>query len=66
MSFLFGMGELFDVETLRTLYPGGPGEYLDRFTAPLDRAIEAGFIVAADRAEILAVAKLTFPSDRGG
>jgi hypothetical protein len=66
MSFLFGSGQLFDAQTLRTLYPGGPGEYLERFTAALDRAIEAGFIVAADRAEILALAKLTFPSDRGG
>ena len=66
MSFLFGSGQLLDAETLRTLYPGGSGDYLERFTAALDRAIEAGFIVAADRAEILALAKLTFPSDRAG
>jgi hypothetical protein len=66
MSFLFGSGQLFDAQTLRTLYPGGAGEYLEPFTAALDRAIEEGFIVAADRAEILALAKLTFPSDRGG
>ena len=66
MSFLFGSGQLLDAETLGTLYPGGCGEYLERFTAALDRAIEAGFIVAADREEILALAKLTFPSDRGG
>jgi hypothetical protein len=66
MSFLFGSGQLLDAETLGALYPGGSGEYLERFTAALDRAIEAGFIVAADREEILALAKLTFPSDRGG
>ena len=66
MSFLFGSGQLLDTQTLRALYPGGAGEYLERFTAALDLAIEAGFIVAADRAEILALAKLTFPSDRGG
>jgi alpha/beta hydrolase family protein len=53
MSFLFGSGELFDADTLRRLYPGGPDEYLDRFTGALDLAVESGFIVAADRGEIL-------------
>ncbi|MCG5434550.1 hypothetical protein LV457_19975, partial [Mycobacterium sp. MYCO198283] len=35
MSFLFGSGEVFDIETLRSLYPGGPADYLERFTAAL-------------------------------
>jgi hypothetical protein len=52
MSFLFGSGELFDAETLHRLYPGGPSEYLDRFTRALDLAVESGFLVAADRREI--------------
>ncbi|PRC42023.1 hypothetical protein C6A85_000000112625 [Mycobacterium sp. ITM-2017-0098] len=56
MSFLFGSGELFDANTVRRLYPGGPTEYLDRFTQALDLAIESGFIVPADRSEILELA----------
>ena len=56
MSFLFGSGELFDPATLSSLYPGGSGEYLARFTAALDGAIESGFILAADRSEILELA----------
>jgi hypothetical protein len=56
MSFLFGSGELFDAATLSALYPGGSGEYLMRFTAALDGAIESGFILAADRSEILELA----------
>ncbi len=60
MSFLFGSGEMFDEATVSRLYPGGVSDYLDRFTAALDRAIEGGFIVPADRAEILQLAAATF------
>jgi len=63
MSFLFGSGEPFDTETLRTLYPGGSAEYLERFTEALDRAVDSGFIVAADRGEILELAAASFPGD---
>jgi len=63
MSFLFGSGELFDAETLRALYPGGPAEYLERFTVALDRAIASGFIVAADREEILELAAASYPHE---
>jgi hypothetical protein len=61
MSFLFGSGEVFDADTVRGLYPGGAADYVDRFTAALDRAIKDRFIVTADRAEILALAEATFP-----
>lgn len=61
MSMLFGSGEPFDAATLRRLYPGGAGEYLERFTAALDEAIDAGFILPADRAEILLLAAATYP-----
>ncbi|HET7664890.1 MAG TPA: alpha/beta hydrolase domain-containing protein, partial [Mycobacterium sp.] len=61
MSFLFGSGKLFDAGTLRTLYPGGSAEYLERFADALDRAIEARFIVAADRGEILQLAAASYP-----
>ncbi len=61
MSSIFGSGEPFDATTLRRLYPGGVGEYLDRFTGALDTAIAAGFVLAADRAEILALAAASYP-----
>jgi hypothetical protein len=61
MSLLFGSGEPFDTATLRRLYPGGSAEYLARFTQALDEAITSGFIVAADRQEILELAAATFP-----
>jgi Alpha/beta hydrolase domain len=60
MSFLFGSGEMFDAATLRTLYPDGSAAYLERFTDALDRTIDSGFIVAADRSEILELAAATF------
>lgn len=61
MSFLFGTGEVFDADTVRSLYPGGAADYLARFGDALDRAIDAGFIVAADRTEILQLAEASFP-----
>jgi Alpha/beta hydrolase domain len=61
LALLFGTGEPFDAATLAGLYPGGSAEYLERFTAALDSAIDAGFIVAADRPEILELAEATFP-----
>ncbi|BBZ72992.1 alpha/beta hydrolase domain-containing protein [Mycobacterium paraseoulense] len=64
MSALFGSGELFDADTLRRLYPGGMSQYLQRFTAALDASIRSGFILAADRAEILELAAATYPGDR--
>ena len=41
------------------LYPGGAPEYLDRFATALDAAIRAGFLLPADRDEILALAAAT-------
>jgi hypothetical protein len=61
MAWLFGCGEPFDAATVGRLYPGGPTEYLKSFTAALDSAIGSGFILAADRAEILALAAATYP-----
>ena len=57
-----GSGEMFDAETLSKLYPGGSADYLERFTEALDRAISSGFIVSADRSEILLLAAATFES----
>jgi hypothetical protein len=61
MAAIFGCGEPFDAATLRRLYPGGPTEYLESFTAALDTAIQSGFILPADRAEILRLAAVTYP-----
>jgi len=63
MAAIFGSGEPFDAATLRRLYPGGRAEYLDRFTAALDKAIQSGFILPADRAEILELAAATYPAN---
>jgi hypothetical protein len=60
MAAIFGSGEPFDAATLHRLYPGGATEYLGRFTTALDAAIQSGFIVAADRTEILELAAATF------
>ena len=62
LSALFGTGEVFDTATLRRLYPGGTAEYLERFEAALDTAIRSGFIVPADRAEIVELAALMYPA----
>ncbi|ORW73882.1 alpha/beta hydrolase domain-containing protein [Mycobacterium saskatchewanense] len=60
MSAIFGSGEPFDAATLNRLYPDGAAEYLARFGAALDAAIQAGFILPADREEILALAAATY------
>jgi hypothetical protein len=62
MAMIFGSGEPFDAATVRRLYPGGAQQYLGSFTAALDSAIQSGFILPADRAEILELAAATFPS----
>jgi hypothetical protein len=60
-AFLFGTtGELTAADLAR-LYPGGQGDYLGRFEYALDAAIKAGFLLAADRTEILAVAAASWP-----
>ena len=56
VGFLAGVGQPFDAAALARLYPGGRSEYLRRFQAALDSAISAGFILPADRQEILGVA----------
>jgi len=65
MSAIFGSGELFDANTIQRLYPGGSAQYLESFTASLDAAIGAGFILPADRAEILQLAAATYPGEPG-
>jgi hypothetical protein len=66
MPRIFGSGEPFDAVALGRLYPGGSEEYLAKFTWALDQAIASGFIVAADRKEILELAAATYPRGQGG
>jgi Alpha/beta hydrolase domain len=55
-AFLFGTtAELSQVDLAR-LYPGGREDYLAKFAASLDAVISAGFLLAEDRPEILALA----------
>ncbi len=61
MAAIFGSGEPFDAATVNRLYPGGVEEYLARFAAALDKAIDSGFILPADRGEILELAAATYP-----
>jgi hypothetical protein len=61
MAAIFGSGEPFDAATLRRLYPRGATEYLESFTMALEKAIQSGFILPADRAEILQLAAATYP-----
>jgi hypothetical protein len=56
VAALAGVTEPFDAATLDKLYPGGKEEYRKAFTASLDSAIKAGFILKADRKEILDLA----------
>lgn len=56
-GFLFGTTEDFHYDELVRRYPFG---YSGPFTDSLNRAIEAGFLLADDRAEILALADATF------
>jgi len=58
---LVGSTEAFDAATLAALYPGGKADYLAKFTKALDAAIARGNILAADRAEILALAAAMYP-----
>lgn len=60
LARLAGVTEPFDTATLDRLYPGGKNEYLKKFQASLDAAIKAGFILPADRKEILDLAAIAY------
>ncbi len=60
-AFLFGTTRKLGPADLARLYPGGQADYLGRFELSLDTAIKTGFLLAADRTEILAVAAASWP-----
>lgn len=60
-AFLFGTTAELSRADLERLYPAGRADYLARFERSLDSTIDAGFLLAEDRAEILAVAAAAWP-----
>jgi len=60
-AFLFGVTIALSGEQVGALYPAGLADYLARFEAALDETITAGFLLADDRAEALAVAAAAWP-----
>jgi hypothetical protein len=59
-AMMAGVCEPFDAATLDRLYPGGKNEYLKKFEASLAAAINAGFILPADRQEIMGLAAIAY------
>jgi hypothetical protein len=62
-TVLFGVTRPFDRAQLDRLYPDGRTEYLAAFERSLDEAIRSGFLLEADRDEILGVAAAACPLD---
>lgn len=58
---LFGTTTPFDADKIAALYPTGKIDYLAAFEKSLANTIGAGFILEADRAEILELAGLMYP-----
>lgn len=54
-SSMFGRTEPFTAAKLDALYAGGDADYRAKFAAATRRAVEAGFILGADEAEIIAL-----------
>lgn len=61
-AFLFGTAEPFTAAQLTKLYPGGKAQYLKEFEASLDATIAAGFILPADKSEIMGIAAVMYPA----
>lgn len=57
---LVGVGRPFSAAKLNQLYPGGQAEYLAKFSVALSSSIDAGFLLADDRDEILALAATAY------
>jgi hypothetical protein len=59
---LFGSTRPFDASELARRYPGGRDEYVEQFTTATRGAIDAGFVLEADRAEIEALGAAAWPT----
>ncbi|MDN3357557.1 alpha/beta hydrolase domain-containing protein [Actinomadura sp. DC4] len=60
-AMLFGSTHPFDAATLAALYPSGPADYCAAFQASAERTVAAGFLLAEDLEEIVALAAASFP-----
>jgi hypothetical protein len=60
LASLAGVCEPFDAATLDRLYPGGKSAYMRKFEDSLASAIKAGFILPADKQEILDLAAIAY------
>lgn len=63
LATLVGITESFDQKKLGTLYPQGKAQYLEQFKTALNKAVSAGFILAADQDEMVALADALFPGE---
>ncbi|WGM47328.1 hypothetical protein KOAAANKH_02203 [Brevundimonas sp. NIBR10] len=61
MGALFGSTVALEPAVLSRLYPAGHDDYLAKFREALTAAINAGFILPQDRAEIEALAAASYP-----
>ncbi len=61
LAGLFGSTVPLDQSTLARLYPKGRAEYLAKFAAALETAIDGGYILSDDKAEILDLARFLYP-----
>ena len=55
-AFLFGTTRALAADVRARLYPGGRADYLARFAKATDDAVGAGFLLEADREEVLGIA----------
>jgi hypothetical protein len=60
-AFLLGTTRELQPADLARLYPGSKADYLRKFEAALDATIQAGFLLAEDRAEILGLGAASWP-----
>jgi hypothetical protein len=60
-AFLFGTTAPLHAGDLARLYQGGKADYLAQFERSLDATVKAGFVLAEDRGEILALAAASWP-----
>ncbi|UGQ11187.1 hypothetical protein LO772_31020 [Yinghuangia sp. ASG 101] len=61
LAKVFGTSAPFGQADVEALYPGGSNDYMQAFAKALDETISNGFILDADRAEILALAEASYP-----
>jgi hypothetical protein len=61
MTELFGTTRPLDEAARRRRYPRGRADYLDRFGESTRRAVDDGFLLAADAPEIDALGRRAWP-----